>query len=85
MAEGPEQHSTATMVGFGISENICHFMMFAIILELRMGLAFTSVAALIAEVVRPKRNPVADKFLLLISLKNCMITFPNLIVSILNK
>ena len=47
------------MVGFGISENIGHFMMFAITLGLSMGLAFTSVGALIAEVVLPEYRGLA--------------------------
>jgi len=41
----------ATMVGFGMSRTLGHFMMFAIALGCSMGLAFTSIGALIAETV----------------------------------
>ena len=41
----------ATMVGFGMSRTLFHFMMFAITLGTSMGLAFTSIGALIAETV----------------------------------
>jgi MFS family permease len=41
----------AAMAGFGISATIWHFIMFAVAVGVGMGLAFTSVGALIAEVV----------------------------------
>jgi len=37
-----------SMVGFGLSERMSHFMIFAVTLGVSMGLAFTSVGALIA-------------------------------------
>ncbi|MFB3917377.1 MAG: MFS transporter [Terriglobales bacterium] len=40
-----------SMVGFAMSRNAWQFMLFAIVLGISMGLAFTSVGALIAEVV----------------------------------
>jgi MFS family permease len=39
------------MSGFAISESGVHFVLFATLLGVSMGLAFTSVGALIAEVV----------------------------------
>jgi MFS family permease len=41
----------AAMVGFGMSRTAGHFMMFSIALGFSMGLAFTSIGALIAETV----------------------------------
>jgi len=41
----------ASMLGFGISTGLFDFMMFAAALGISMGLAFTSIGALIAEVV----------------------------------
>ncbi len=41
----------AAMTGFGMSRTPGHFMMFAIALGFSMGLAFTSIGALIAETV----------------------------------
>ena len=41
----------ASMAGFAISKSIIHFVTFAIAFGVSMGLAFTSVGALIAEVV----------------------------------
>ena len=41
----------AAMVGFGMSRTPDHFMVFAIALGCSMGLAFTSIGALIAETV----------------------------------
>jgi MFS family permease len=49
----------ASMVGFGISENMGHFTMFAITLGVSMGLAFTSIGALIAEVVAQESRGLA--------------------------
>jgi len=45
--------------GFGISANLSHFTMFATLLGFSMGLAFTSVGALIAESVRPESRGLA--------------------------
>ena len=42
---------SASMAGFAISKNTIHFVIFAIAFGTSMGLAFTSVGALIAEVV----------------------------------
>jgi DHA1 family multidrug resistance protein-like MFS transporter len=41
----------ASMVGFGISTRVIHFVSFAVAFGTSMGLAFTSIGALIAEVV----------------------------------
>jgi len=41
----------ASMAGFAISKNMIHFNLFAIAFGTSMGLAFTSIGALIAEVV----------------------------------
>ncbi len=41
----------ASMAGFGISKTTVHFVLFAIAFGTSMGLAFTSIGALIAEVV----------------------------------
>ena len=42
---------SASMAGFGISKSTIHFVTFAVAFGISMGLAFTSVGALIAEVV----------------------------------
>ena len=42
---------SASMAGFAISKNTIHFVIFAVAFGIIMGLAFTSVGALIAEVV----------------------------------
>ncbi|RLB80760.1 MAG: MFS transporter [Deltaproteobacteria bacterium] len=47
------------MAGFGMSRTVGHFMMFAIALGVSMGLAFTSVGALIAETVDSESRGVA--------------------------
>lgn len=47
------------MAGFGVSRTVGHFMMFAIALGASMGLAFTSVGALIAETVDSESRGVA--------------------------
>jgi len=47
------------MAGFGVSRTVGHFMMFAIALGVSMGLAFTSVGALIAETVDSESRGVA--------------------------
>ena len=39
------------MAGFGISTRVIHFVSFAVVFGISMGLAFTSIGALIAEVV----------------------------------
>jgi MFS family permease len=39
------------MAGFGISTRVIHFVSFSVTLGISMGLAFTSIGALIAEVV----------------------------------
>jgi len=41
----------ASMAGFGISTRAIHFVLFAVAFGISMGLAFTSIGALIAEVV----------------------------------
>jgi MFS family permease len=41
----------ASMAGFGISTRVIHFVSFAVAFGTSMGLAFTSIGALIAEVV----------------------------------
>ena len=41
----------ASMAGFGISTRVIHFVSFAVAFGISMGLAFTSIGALIAEVV----------------------------------
>ncbi|UCE82951.1 MAG: MFS transporter [Deltaproteobacteria bacterium] len=48
-----------SMVGFAISESAGHFIIFAAALGISMGLAFTSVGALIAEVVPPESRGLA--------------------------
>lgn len=42
---------SASMAGFGISKTMVHFVSFAVAFGTSMGLAFTSIGALIAEVV----------------------------------
>jgi MFS transporter, DHA1 family, multidrug resistance protein len=49
----------ASMGGFGISGSTLHFAAFAVTLGVSMGLAFTSVGALIAEVVPPDQRGLA--------------------------
>jgi MFS family permease len=49
----------ASMAGFGISRNMAHFMLFAIAMGCSMGLAFTSIGALIAEVVPQESRGLA--------------------------
>ena len=49
----------ATMAGFGISRTMLHFIFFALTLGISMGLAFTSIGALIAEVVPPESRGLA--------------------------
>jgi MFS family permease len=48
-----------SMVGFAISASAGHFIIFAAALGISMGLAFTSVGALIAEVVPPESRGLA--------------------------
>jgi len=50
---------SAAMAGFGASENLTHFILVAIVSGCSMGLAFTSVGALIAEVVPDESRGVA--------------------------
>jgi len=47
------------MAGFGVSRTVGHFMMFAIAWGFSMGLAFTSVGALIAETVDSESRGLA--------------------------
>lgn len=49
----------AAMAGFGIARTAGHFMIFAIALGVSMGLAFTSVGALIAETVDAESRGIA--------------------------
>jgi len=49
----------AAMAGFGISRTLAHFVVCAITLGASMGLAFTSIGALIAETVDPESRGVA--------------------------
>ncbi|MFH2220520.1 MAG: MFS transporter [Pseudomonadota bacterium] len=49
----------AAMSGFGISRTMGHFMTFAVVMGLSMGLAFTSIGALIAETVDAESRGVA--------------------------
>ncbi len=49
----------AAMAGFGMSRTAVHFVVFAIALGVSMGLAFTSVGALIAETVDPESRGIA--------------------------
>jgi MFS family permease len=48
-----------SMAGFAISVGVSHFIWFAIAFGVSMGLAFTSVGALIAEVVQPESRGLA--------------------------
>jgi MFS transporter, DHA1 family, multidrug resistance protein len=50
---------TASLAGFGLSQNLTHFIVSAILSGGSMGLAFTSVGALIAEVVPVESRGVA--------------------------
>ena len=50
---------SASMAGFAISVNASHFIWFATAFGVSMGLAFTSVGALIAEVVQPDTRGLA--------------------------
>lgn len=50
---------TGSLAGFGASQNLAHFIGFAILSGGSMGLAFTSVGALIAEVVPAESRGVA--------------------------
>ena len=50
---------SASMAGFAISVNASHFIWFATAFGVSMGLAFTSVGALIAEVVQPETRGLA--------------------------
>ncbi len=47
------------MGGFGVSRSIAHFILFAAALGTSMGLAFTSIGALIAETVPPESRGLA--------------------------
>jgi len=49
----------ASMAGFALSETLTHFVIFAATLGISMGLAFTSVGALIAESVPPASRGLA--------------------------
>jgi MFS family permease len=49
----------ASMAGFAVSTTIIHFIVFAVGLGISMGLAFTSIGALIAEVVSPHSRGLA--------------------------
>lgn len=49
----------ASMVGLGIASNLLQFLVFAAALGISMGLAFTSVGALIAEVVPQQSRGLA--------------------------
>jgi DHA1 family multidrug resistance protein-like MFS transporter len=44
----------AALAGFAVSRSLAHFLIFSVILGISMGLAFTSVGALIPEVVPPQ-------------------------------
>jgi DHA1 family multidrug resistance protein-like MFS transporter len=48
-----------SMVGFALSTSVLHFLLTATLLGMSMGLAFTSVGALIAEVVDPESRGLA--------------------------
>ncbi len=50
---------SAAMVGFAVSENVGHFILTATLFGISMGLAFTSVGALIAEVVDQESRGLA--------------------------
>ena len=49
----------AAMSGFGMSRSMGHFMTFAFVMGLGMGMAFTSIGALIAETVDAESRGVA--------------------------
>jgi len=49
----------ASMAGFGLSQSIAGFMLFSVAFGTSMGLAFTSVGALIAEAVPPSARGLA--------------------------
>ena len=49
----------AALAGFGIATNLTWFVLFAVVTGIGMGLAFTAVGALIAEVVEPGFRGVA--------------------------
>jgi MFS family permease len=49
----------AAMAGFGMSRHVAHFLMFAVALGVSMGLAFTSIGALIAETVATESRGIA--------------------------
>lgn len=49
----------ASMAGFGISRTAIHFIVFAVALGLSMGLAFTSIGALIVETVDSESRGLA--------------------------
>ncbi|MBW1983066.1 MAG: MFS transporter, partial [Deltaproteobacteria bacterium] len=48
-----------SMVGFAFSSSLSHFLLVAVVFGLSMGLAFTSIGALIAEVVPPESRGLA--------------------------
>ena len=50
---------SAAMVGFAVSENVVHFIVTATLFGISMGLAFTSVGALTAEVVDQESRGLA--------------------------
>ncbi len=58
---------SASMAGFAISKHTIHFVLFAIAFGTSMGLAFTSIGALIAEVV-----PVASRGLAMGGYNTCI-------------
>lgn len=49
----------AALAGFGVSANLAWFIFFAVVTGIGMGLAFTAVGALIAEVVAPAFRGIA--------------------------
>jgi MFS family permease len=50
---------SGAMVGFALSTNLIHFILTSTLLGISMGLAFTSVGALIAEVVDQESRGLA--------------------------
>lgn len=48
-----------SIAGFGVSTNITRFIAFAVLMGISMGLAFTTVGALISEVVSPDARGLA--------------------------
>jgi len=50
---------SASMAGLGISQNLAQFVLFAVLLGVSMGLAFTSVGTLIADAVPAKSRGLA--------------------------